>query len=302
MALSVPSFAKINWDLRILGRRPDGFHELDTVFQTVDLADTLDFEAADGGVRLEIEGRELPCGEENLVVRAARRFLEAASLEAGIRIRLTKRIPIAAGLGGGSSNAAVTLMALYRIFGSLEESRLGELAAALGSDCAFFLTGGLAWGRGRGEVVRELPDEGLSIPVLLVWPGFPSSTADAYRRLLAEPVTDLTKARTDHKMRGFSEILKSANWWILRNDLEEPVLGELPALAALKRGLVAHGCDWAMLSGSGSVVFAVGSPSGLLEAAEWCREFGVGEAILTRTLSRSEYRARLSANISGGRG
>lgn len=293
MRISLPSFAKINWDLRILGRRPDGFHELDTVFQTVDLTDRLEFELAEAGVTLDVCGDDLPSGPANLVVRAAERYLERAGRRSGVSIRLSKRIPVGAGLGGGSSNAAVTLLALQRLIPGVPTSELQHLAADLGSDVPYFLTGGLAWGRGRGEIIRDLPDGGLELPVLLIRPGFPVSTREAYAWLKAEPLRNLTNARPGHTMRAFAEILRAGRWGELRNDLEGPVLAEFPTLTLLKRGLPNHGCDWAMLSGSGSVVFATGELSRLQDAGQWCRESGLGESIICRTVPRAEYRRRL---------
>ncbi len=296
MALVLPSFAKINWDLRILGRRPDGFHELDTVFQTIDLCDSLEFELCEGGITLEISGRELSAGPDNLVVRCAEAYQDRLGERLGLRMRLEKRIPLGAGLGGGSSNAAVTLLALSRLAPGVGEKELQEIAAAAGSDVPFFLQGGLAWGRGRGEVIEVLPDEGVRLPVLVVWPGFPVATAEAYRRLAPQPPADLTLARPDHTMRHFPEALRGGRWFDLRNDLERPILSAYPVLGRLKQMLLEHGCALALLSGSGSALFATGEVSSLERAGEWCRQHGWGEVGLYWSVPRAEYRRRLGLN------
>ncbi len=292
MSLVLPSFAKINWDLRVVGRRSDGFHELDTVFQTIDFCDTLEFELSGEGVSLEIAGRELPAGPDNLVVRCADAYLQRLGRPVGLQVRLLKRIPVGAGLGGGSSNGAVTLLALSRMVPGLDGQELRELAAAAGSDVAFFLQGGLARGRGRGEIIDPLPDEGVRIPVLVVWPGFPVATVEAYRLLGHKPPADLTLVRADRTMRDFPETLRRGCWSELRNDLEAPVLRAYPGLARLKRGLLEQGCDFVMLSGSGSALFATGEVSALERAREWCRDASL-EAGLYWSVPRHEYRRRL---------
>ena len=177
--------AKVNLHLRILGRRTDGYHDLQTVFQAVDLSDVLHVRRAGAGVQLVVERGEAGPVEENLVVRAARAFLAAAGLSGeGLRMRLEKRIPVGAGLGGGSSDAAAMLLALDRLFpGAVASGRIAELAAGIGSDVPFFLGASpLALGRGRGEVleaIEPLP----SLAGVVVSPPVQVSTREAYREL-----------------------------------------------------------------------------------------------------------------------
>ena len=155
MVLRTP--AKVNLALEVLRKRPDGYHELSTVLQAVDLCDRLTVETADT-ITLETSEPGLPTDERNLVVRAARMLRDAAGVDRGARIRLEKRIPLAAGLGGGSSDAAATLWGLNRLWGlRWKRERLVELAVALGMDVPFFLGRGRALGTGRGEVLRPLP-------------------------------------------------------------------------------------------------------------------------------------------------
>ena len=150
--LTLPSFAKVNLCLEILGRREDGYHEVRTLLQTIDLRDELTFKPTAEGVKLRVSGRAVSSGDENTVLRAVDLFSRRYGLAVGLEISLFKRIPIGAGLGGGSSNAAITLMALGKLTGRcLTLAELSEMAAELGSDVPFFLSGGLAFGWGRGE-------------------------------------------------------------------------------------------------------------------------------------------------------
>jgi 4-diphosphocytidyl-2-C-methyl-D-erythritol kinase len=294
MRISLPSYAKVNLWLEIAGRRPDGFHELITVLQTVSLKDDLVFESADPGVKLVTRGRPVPDGEENSIVKAARLVLHGSGI--GLRIALTKRIPLGAGLGGGSSNAAVTLMAANRLSGNrLTWTRLGELAASLGSDVSFFLRGGTALGTGRGERIESLEISSLPQAFLLVWPRFALSTGDVYASLGA-PAADqpgaLTSGRADTTIRRFREIAGENEWRRLRNDLEKPAIGLFPALARIKECLLQWGCSGVLLAGSGSVVFAMGDRPTLTRASRLCRERDLGETFLCRPVGGSEYRRR----------
>ena len=189
--------AKINLYLRVLGKRPDGYHELETVFERVDLADELAFEAS-RELALTCDDPSLPCGEDNLVLRAARLLQQATGCGAGARIHLTKRIPIAAGLGGGSSDAAAAMVGLNQLWNLwLESSHLMELGASLGSDVPFFLAPtAFAVGRGRGEQCEPLPPEPPLVHVLVV-PPERLSTREVYKNKCGNALlTDLSTTRT----------------------------------------------------------------------------------------------------------
>jgi 4-diphosphocytidyl-2-C-methyl-D-erythritol kinase len=239
------SAAKINLTLEILGRRPDGFHELATWMLPVGLYDSLKIEPANHPSFVS-NAPELKDNSSNLVNRAAQLFNRAASIDTAYAIRLEKKIPIGAGLGGGSSNAAATLRLLNELHASPFSSRqLEELAADLGSDVAFFISGRPAWCTGRGEQIkpRDFPDD---LWISLFKPGFAVSTAGAYHAY-AQLVADGKRAQ---------EI--DTPWGKLRNDLEPAVLPKYLFLALLK--------DWlrqqsetvlAMMSGSGSTIFAI---------------------------------------------
>ena len=221
-----PAFAKINLGLEIVGKRPDGFHELRTVFQTISLSDRLVFEYPARRFSLRTRGGALPSLRENLVFRAARAFGRIAGALPRVRITLSKRIPVAAGLGGGSSDAAVTLLTLNRIAGRpLDRETLATIAARLGSDVPFFLTGGTALGLGRGEIVRPLRDLQPARVMLLV-PDFGVSTREAFRM-----VETLTRKQGRTSIYRFSRQRVRAR----RSTLELP--NDLAPIAGVQRRL-----------------------------------------------------------------
>src|SRR5437867_6760942 len=190
MALTRKSPCKINLLLNVLGRRQDGFHELETVIQPVPLFDELEFQRRGQGIQLTCSEPSLPADSSNLVHRAAVAFLHAAGIAEGVSIHLRKRIPLAAGLGGGSGNAANTLLGLNELFGHpLPAHQMGQIAATLGSDVPFFLQDRPAFAAGRGERIAPLdPLPALrGAFALLVHPGFGISTAWAYQSLAKYP-------------------------------------------------------------------------------------------------------------------
>ncbi len=282
MTLEKRSPCKVNLILNILGRRADGFHELETVMQPVPWHDELVFERneARGGVDLTCDNPELPTDSGNLVHRAAARFLEAAAIRDGVRIHLRKRIPMAAGLGGGSGNAATTLLGLNELFGHpLSHQALHPLAAALGSDIPFFLQNDPALATGRGEVIESLkPFPALAgTAMVLLHPGFGIATAWAYKEL----------ARFPHALNGrpgrareLIALLQSADaaaaGQAFYNSLEAPALEKYPLLSLYQEFFRAEGALATMMSGSGSTTFAIcrneAAGQGLAEKIQ--RKFG----------------------------
>jgi 4-diphosphocytidyl-2-C-methyl-D-erythritol kinase len=276
------AFAKVNRSLVVLGKRPDGYHELDTLFQTIDLSDALTFEA-----RLELalscDDPSLPAGEENLVMRAARALALAARVAPRAGIRLEKRIPHGAGLGGGSSDAAAALVGLRAFWGlELDDGALAEIAARLGSDVPFFLVGGLARGTGRGERLEplfEAPREWL----VLLSPAFPLSTPAVYGRLA------LTGAPSASNLpRSVLGVFPD------RNDLEPAAESLREEVRLLRELLLRAGAVSARLSGSGSTVFGVfSSEEGARDAARGLSGLPSGTAVrVVPTLTRSEFAER----------
>jgi len=246
--------AKVNLVLEVLGKRPDGYHELSTVMQAVDLFDRLTVEAA-ATITLETSEPALPTDDRNLVVRAARLLQEAAGIEAGARIVLDKRIPLAAGLGGGSSDAAATLLGLNRLWGlRWRRERLVELAVKLGMDVPFFLGRGRALGTSRGEVLSALPGVG-GYALVLVNPGVGLSTQEVYGR-----VPRGWRAESDGTRRML-DALKKRNVvrvaGALTNHLEHWVEPAMPVIGRMKAALLAAGALGAAMSGSGPTVFGL---------------------------------------------
>ncbi len=250
----IRAYAKINLTLDVLGRRADGYHELATVMQEIDLYDTLCLTATDDGqVQLLCSVPELN-NTENLAVRAAELVRRQLGLEQGVRIELLKRIPVAAGLGGGSSDAAAVLLALRRQL-PLSPTDLPALAAALGSDVPFFLTGGLALCEGRGERVQRLDAQLPSSMrwLLLLKPAISISTAAVFRNLSASDYTDGSHSRAvcAALMEG-----RSPEPQELHNALERGVLEHYPEVARAREALLQAGAPLVRLSGSGPTLFA----------------------------------------------
>ena len=228
------SYAKINWTLRILGRRADGYHDLETVFQTVSLHDTLTFEHADS-FALSCDDPSIALDGSNLISRAA----QALGVD-GVHIHVEKRIPAGGGLGGGSSNAATTLRVLDEMFElRTAPERMREIALSLGSDVPFFLVGGTAYATGRGEVITPLP-EARPVQLLLVLPEVRVSTAEAFGLIkrFSTPAGPDVLSRPE----------------VLTNDFEGPIFAKHPQLQMYKSRLLASGAFWASMTGSGSTI------------------------------------------------
>jgi 4-diphosphocytidyl-2-C-methyl-D-erythritol kinase len=252
--LSLPSPAKVNLHLQVVGRRGDGYHELRTLFQTVDLSDEIEVELGGEGVRLEVVGAELSAGPDNLARRAGEGFLARWGGSCrGASIRLHKRIPVGAGLGGGSSNAATVLLALQRLLAEpAPPAELWRLARELGADVPYFLLGGTALGVGRGDELIPLPE----LPprsLLLVLPAIEVLTRGVFADL-----GELTAAPLDPRIGALVQ-RGELGWEVLAfvaNDLEGPVFRRWPDLARLHRELLAAGAVAARLSGSGAALWA----------------------------------------------
>jgi 4-diphosphocytidyl-2-C-methyl-D-erythritol kinase len=302
--IAVP--AKINLHLQVLGRRDDGFHEVRTLLQSIDLLDHIEVEALDGAeadgealkeggpaIQLEVSPADAaPSDETNLVIQAARALQEATGCRRGARIRLKKAIPAGAGLGGGSADAAATLVALDRLWGlGLDRLKIHRIAARLGSDVPFFLIGGLALGVGRGEEVYPLPDIP-ELALLVALPQIHVSTAEVYRRL-----NKLTWDPIGFSVYGFSAGLRSGMPWSdQRNDLQPIVLEGWPQLGEVLTALERRYPVRAGVTGSGAALFALFASRREAEraVAEITRtEAGNGTRFhIGRTLGRAEATIR----------
>jgi 4-diphosphocytidyl-2-C-methyl-D-erythritol kinase len=261
MRLDKKSPCKVNLILNILGKRPDGFHELETVMHPVNLYDELSFEHSEAGLQLTCDEPTLPVDSRNLVYRAADAFLKQHPTGAGVRLHLKKRIPLAAGLGGGSGNAATALLGLNELFGSpLALKALEDIAATLGSDIPFFLHHRPGLAVGRGEKVEPLD----SFPALrgkaffLVHPGFGISTPWSYQNLARFP--EALQGRPGRARRLVESLqagdLKAAEGEFY-NSLEAPAFDKFPVLGLYKEFLRDNGALFSLMSGSGSTTFAI---------------------------------------------
>lgn len=271
MTLEKQSPCKVNLLLNILRKRLDGFHELETVMHPINVCDHLSFERGGTLVQLTCSNPALPTDANNLVHRAATAFLEAANIRDGVRIHLEKEIPLAAGLGGGSGNAATTLRGLNDLFGKpLPPEKLRQLAAALGSDVPFFLQNKPALATGRGEHVEALD----FFPALrgtafvLVHPGFGIATAWAYQQLGRFPSALNGKAG---RATGLISLLQLADLKAagaeFYNSLEAPALEKFPVLALYQEFFRENGALATLMSGSGSTTFAVFQNQAIAESS-----------------------------------
>jgi 4-diphosphocytidyl-2-C-methyl-D-erythritol kinase len=287
-AVRVRACAKINLSLRILGTRADGYHELRTTYQSLALHDTLTFTATDGPFEIIADDPECPRDRTNLVWMAAEGLWRIAGFRgalAGVRVQITKRIPAAAGLGGGSSDAASALRALRALWGlTLHDDCLADLAALIGADAPFFLTGGTALGLERGEVLYRLEEEPPAW-VVIARPDFGVSTRNAYA---------WWDAANAHGAPGMRQAITATGCLLRANDLQAPVAARHPDILKVVRRLEGLGARYAAMSGSGSAVFGLFEAKRAAEAAARAATSRVVRTWLTRTTSRRQH-ARLSA-------
>ena len=285
------AFAKVNLCLHIFGKRVDGYHELRTVFQAISLHDSLELQFSPlRGISLEINDASLPADSSNLVWRAIDAAKSELRLRQGIHAKLTKRIPVARGLGGGSSDAAAALLGVLRLARrKLPLPRLLEIASSLGADVPFFLFGGRALGVSRGNEIYPLPDLPARTLLVVSPRNIGVSTRDAYswfdRRL--------TTSSADPKMWSFCALCWSRQGSGLCNDFEAAVFRRHRRLSQIKRRLLQGGAAEAALAGSGSAVF--GFFRNPAQARRAARAFPDDHVFVARTLSRDSYRRALLA-------
>ncbi len=250
--------AKINLFLRVIRRRPDGYHELETLFERISLGDDIYLKRIPSGIRFRTASRNIPSDASNLACRAAQLLKDRFHVAKGVEIRLVKRVPVAAGLGGGSSNAAAVLLGLNRLWKlKLSQKQLLALGAELGSDVPFFiLETPFALGTGRGEILRKVSVKKARFWHCLVKPPFGISTKEAYGALRP---SSLTPPKANVKMllhsiqKGDSERLSE----LLVNSLEVSLNNRVTTISKIKSELVRHGAFASLMSGSGSTVFGI---------------------------------------------
>ncbi|MCP5110578.1 MAG: 4-(cytidine 5'-diphospho)-2-C-methyl-D-erythritol kinase [bacterium] len=296
----VRALAKINLSLKVLGKRPDGYHELRTIFQTISLGDELEVRFEPGRrTRFELESSlDIP---DNLVLKAARLVMRAMAVKGRVQFRLRKRIPMRGGMGGGSSDAAAVLLALPVLAGkALPQAKLTELAAKLGSDVPFFLLGGTALGLGRGEELHPLPEAG-PLRGLAVFPGVEVPTPAAYQALKRE----LTDRLGPYKMNSFQTLTRSlgdgltVEGWAAasENDFEPYALNRYPQIARARRKLLRLGGQPVMMCGSGSSLFGIFEDRRMLEQARLSFRDVATETFAL--VSRARYRRMWWRSLQG---
>lgn len=287
-SITVNSFAKVNYTLDVLSPRADGYHGIASVMQAISVADTIRISRTEtNSITLQCSDPAIPADNTNLAWRAAEAVLREAGVSAGIRIDIEKRIPSQAGLGGGSSNAAYTLLAVDKLLGlNIPPERLKDLASRLGSDVPFFLTGGTAAVRGRGEVLSPLPD-GPPLWLAIIKPQQSVSTAWAYGALDAIP--DRLSARATRKME---EVLAGGEVdriiSRMTNDFEQVIFAEYPPIALLHDEFLMARARNARLCGSGSAVFGVTTDDASANEIARIMRLKYDRVFVCRTLTRAE--------------
>jgi 4-diphosphocytidyl-2-C-methyl-D-erythritol kinase len=290
LRLTVRAHAKVNLDLRVLGVRADGYHELRTVFQAIELHDTLVCTETPGPFTLKCRNPIVPLDSSNLVWKAAAALWTALGRGGEIRdavIQIDKQIPVEAGLGGGSADAAAALLALGRMWGGAPITLLRDVGSTIGADVPFFLSGGTALGLGRGEEIYPLVD----LPphyVVIVRPPFGVSTAEAYG-WYDEDRTDGVRENREFQQLPVPWPSRAAQ---MINDLEPPVIRRHQEISVLKVQLREAGASAAAMSGSGSAVFGLFRSRALAERAVKPLSRNGAKALVTRTLTRAEHERR----------
>ena len=290
LRLTIRAHAKVNLDLRVLGTRADGYHELRTVFQSVELHDTLTCVERPGAFALKCRASGVPLDETNLVWRAGAALWQAlgrAGDPQDTLVTIDKRIPMQAGLGGGSGDAAAALLALGRLWGGAPVTLLREVASRIGADVPFFLSGGTALGLGRGEEIYPLVD----LPphwIVIVRPPFGVSTAEAY----AWYDEDRTAGVKEPRELQILPVPWPSRAAQMINDLEVPVVRRHPEIGTLKGALREAGAVASVMSGSGSAVYGLFRTRAAADRAVKPLSKAGSRALLTRTLTRAEYERR----------
>ena len=293
-SFTLPSFAKINWFLKISGKRNDGFHELCTIFQTISLCDNITFSESPG-LLLECDQTHIPVDENNLIIKAAHSIRAKYNVNKGASIFLEKKIPSPGGLGGGSSNAAIAVLGLLKLWNlKTDFDDVLQICAELGSDVPFFLYGGTALGTGRGTEIERLNDQ-TENHLLIVTPPETVSTAAAFAELNAPHLTN-ERAKSNLQICRNEARTLNLRQTLLINDFEQSVFRAAPQIGRVKQRLLEAGAVQAVLSGSGASVFAIFDKEETRQTAQkaienesYWRSFAVA------AVSSGEYRETLKS-------
>jgi len=280
------SFAKINLALEILGQRSDGYHELRTIFQTVDLRDIIYIEEAEKGIEIRGNHPDMPLDGRNLAFQAAQKLLSLTGIKKGLCIRIEKNIPIAAGLGGGSSNAAAVLLGINKLWQlGADDKTLLMLASSLGSDVPYFLLGGTVLGLGRGDELFALK-EVVAEHIIIACPLKKMSSADAYKKWNLK----LTKNKNDNIIIRHFSFFKGNLSNILKNDFENVIIEEIPLIDEIKTQMKKLGSRYCLMSGSGPAVFGIFPDSNSASKAFQQMQKGDFSLFRSKTISCEEYK------------
>jgi 4-diphosphocytidyl-2-C-methyl-D-erythritol kinase len=288
--ISLPAFAKINLSLRVLGKRDDGYHEIETIFQTVSLHDQLTFSSKDDeSLELSCDDSNIPVDENNLVIRAAKALRESFNIKRGAKIYLEKKIPSPGGLGGGSSDAAIALLGLVHLWEiETEKKELENIGKSLGTDVPFFFTGGTALGTGLGTEMTPLDD----VPkkeLLIITPNVNVSTAEAYKVLNATRLTKKNSASILARSRWRGMVADSIQSQ-LHNDFESVIFLLEPEIKRVKNALIALGSSGTLMSGSGASVFGIFDNKEMRKRAnEFLSHENSWKVFVCSTLSHEDY-------------
>ncbi len=293
-SVRLPAFAKINLCLHVMGKRPDGYHELRTIFQAITLHDMLELSLTrQPGISLQIPNSDLPTGPENLVYRAIEAVSREIGFTGGVHAELEKNIPVARGLGGGSSDAAAAMIGMLRLTKKqVPLARLIEIAAKLGADVPFFLFGGRAVAVNRGDEIYPLPNAPSQTVVVVSPHDVGVSTKDAYQWVSEE----LTKRAETPSIYSFCALCWSRQGAGVSNDFESPVFRRHPRLGTIRADLLKRGASDAALAGSGSAVFGLFRDPA--RARRTAHSFPEDSVFVVKTISREDYGRRMGWRVA----
>jgi 4-diphosphocytidyl-2-C-methyl-D-erythritol kinase len=294
--LILPAFAKVNLGLRVFSKREDGYHDLDTIFQTVSLHDTIEFSSTDQPhIVLSCSDRGLSGDENNLVIQAAGALQGRLAITKGARIRVDKRIPMQAGLGGGSSDAAITVLGLAALWDlDTSHDELLQIAAQLGADVPFFFHGGTARGTGAGERIESLDDAPERF-LLIIKPNAGISTVDAYNYLDEGSLTS-PDSKTILSSSAATQVFDNNSFANLTNDFEVVAFELEPEIRRARAALINAGADPALLAGSGSAVFGIFDSEEAQRRAIQAIELETGWRVFPcKTVGREQYRSAMGS-------
>ncbi len=253
--ITLNAHAKINLSLDVLNKRDDGYHNLKMIMQTLQLHDIITIQEIESGIEIECEAPYVPTNNSNIAYKAAERVIQKYGLSVGVRIKIEKRIPVAAGLAGGSTDAAAVLKGINELFGlGMDQKSLMDIGKTIGADVPYCIVGGTALAEGIGEIITPLPKME-AIPVILIKPRFGVSTASVFKSLQMDNIAD--RPKTDMLINALENRDIKFIGKNLCNVLESVTVERYPLIDKIKKDLVARGSIGSIMSGSGPTVFGL---------------------------------------------